>query len=101
MTCASCVNRITRFLRKVDGVEDANVNLAAETATVRYDPSLVAVADLVSAVEAAGYVARVDGAASNDRPADVADAAEARGQRDDAAARHLELLRRRLSSPPC
>jgi copper chaperone CopZ len=29
MTCASCVNRITRFLQKVDGVEEANVNLAA------------------------------------------------------------------------
>ena len=39
MTCASCVNRITRFLRKVDGVEDANVNLATETATVRFDPA--------------------------------------------------------------
>ena len=37
MTCASCVNRITRFLNKVEGVEEANVNLASESATVRYD----------------------------------------------------------------
>jgi Cu+-exporting ATPase len=37
MTCASCVNRITRFLGKVDGVKGANVNLASETATVRFD----------------------------------------------------------------
>jgi Cu+-exporting ATPase len=29
MTCASCVNRITRFLNKVEGVEEANVNLAS------------------------------------------------------------------------
>jgi cation transport ATPase len=38
MTCAACVNRITRFLANVDGVEDATVNLATETATVRFDP---------------------------------------------------------------
>ena len=35
MTCASCVNRIERFLRKSDGVENASVNLATETATIR------------------------------------------------------------------
>jgi copper chaperone CopZ len=60
MTCASCVNRITRFLRKVDGVEEANVNLATESATIRYDGTRVDVSGLVAAVEAAGYVARVD-----------------------------------------
>ncbi|GIW20950.1 MAG: hypothetical protein KatS3mg065_1246 [Chloroflexota bacterium] len=38
MTCASCVNRIERYLRKVEGVEEATVNLATETATVRFDP---------------------------------------------------------------
>jgi P-type Cu+ transporter len=37
MTCESCVNRITRFLAKVEGVEEANVNLAPESATVRFD----------------------------------------------------------------
>ena len=40
MTCAACVNRITRFLANVDGVESATVNLATETATVRFDPGL-------------------------------------------------------------
>jgi Cu+-exporting ATPase len=60
MTCASCVNRITRFLQKVDGVEDANVNLASESATVRFDPARVSTPDLIAAVDAAGYVARVD-----------------------------------------
>lgn len=96
MTCASCVNRITRFLQKVDGVEDANVNLAAETATIRFDPSAVAVRDLVDAVEAAGYVARVERATTSDRDTNVAEAAEARDERDLAAARHLDSLRRRL-----
>src|SRR5579859_3629692 len=60
MTCASCVNRIERYLRKVDGVVEANVNLATESASVRFDPARVDLDALRSAVEAAGYDARVD-----------------------------------------
>ena len=60
MTCASCVNRIERYLRKVDGVVEANVNLATEAASVRYDPARVQLDGLRSAVEAAGYEARID-----------------------------------------
>jgi len=96
MTCASCVNRITRFLSKVEGVEEANVNLASESATVRFDSALVTVADLVAAVDAAGYVARVEQAATADHEVDVAEAAEARSERDAATARHVAALRRRL-----
>jgi Cu+-exporting ATPase len=96
MTCASCVNRITRHLNKVDGVEEAHVNLAAETATVRFDPTRVAVGDLADAVEAAGYVSRIEQAATADHESDVGEAAEARTERDEAAARHLASLRRRL-----
>jgi len=58
MTCASCVNRIERFLNKVDGVAEASVNLATERAKVRFDGSRVAIADLVGAVERAGYSVR-------------------------------------------
>ncbi len=96
MTCASCVNRITRFLGKVEGVQDANVNLAAESATVSYDADRITVADLVAAVDAAGYVARVEDAASSADAIDVTAAAEARHERDEAAARHVADLRRRL-----
>jgi Cu+-exporting ATPase len=55
MTCASCVNRIERFLKKTPGVEDASVNLATEMATIRYLPDVAGRTDLVGAVEAAGY----------------------------------------------
>ncbi|MDQ3554217.1 MAG: heavy metal translocating P-type ATPase [Chloroflexota bacterium] len=58
MTCASCVNRIERFLRKTDGVVEASVNLATERATVSFDPGLAGRSDLVEAVEAAGYDVR-------------------------------------------
>ncbi len=34
MTCASCVNRSERYVRKVEGVSDASVNLATERATL-------------------------------------------------------------------
>ena len=57
MTCAACAARIERKLNKLDGVE-ASVNYATEQAAVRYDAGRVAVADLVQAVEAAGYHAR-------------------------------------------
>jgi Cu+-exporting ATPase len=96
MTCASCVNRITRFLNKVEGVEQANVNLASESATVRYDADRIGVEDLVAAVDAAGYVARLELASSADHEADVAEAAEARTERDESAARHVAWIRRRL-----
>src|SRR5215211_1694520 len=55
MTCASCVNRIERFLRKTPGVEEASVNLATEVATIRYLPALAGRTELTSAIEAAGY----------------------------------------------
>jgi Cu+-exporting ATPase len=56
MTCASCASRVQKKLNKLDGVE-ANVNYATEVATVAYHSELVAVDDLVRAVQAAGYSA--------------------------------------------
>lgn len=58
MTCASCVRRIEKSLDKVEGVTDANVNLATEKAQVRYDASVVNVSHLKTAVEKAGYSVR-------------------------------------------
>jgi Cu+-exporting ATPase len=58
MTCASCVNRIERYLRKTDGVEEAAVNLATGKATVRFDPTVAGRSELVGAIEAAGYDVR-------------------------------------------
>jgi Cu+-exporting ATPase len=58
MTCASCVNRIERFLNRTPGVEAATVNLATETATIRYLPDLAGRSELVGAIESAGYDVR-------------------------------------------
>ncbi|MGE4367039.1 heavy metal translocating P-type ATPase [Thermomonas sp.] len=57
MTCASCVGRVEKALRKVEGVREASVNLATETAAV-IAPGVPA-ARLLQAVEQAGYHARV------------------------------------------
>ncbi|ORI13094.1 copper-translocating P-type ATPase [Rhodococcus sp. 1163] len=54
MTCASCANRIERKLNKLDGVT-ATVNYATEKAKVVSDGVLTA--DLIKAVEQAGYTA--------------------------------------------
>jgi Cu+-exporting ATPase len=55
MTCASCVARNEKALRKVEGVDDASVNFATEKATIAFDPEVVSADKLVHAVEAAGY----------------------------------------------
>jgi Cu+-exporting ATPase len=62
MTCASCVNRIERFLKRTPGVEEAAVNLATEVATIRYLPDQVGRTELVGAIESAGYDVRATSA---------------------------------------
>lgn len=55
MTCASCVGRVEKALKAVDGVTEATVNLATERATVRGSAPAAA---LIAAIEQAGYDAR-------------------------------------------
>ena len=70
MTCASCVRRIEKRLGKVEGVQDASVNLATEKARVVFDPAVASVGDLVAAVEKAGYgVGEMPAAAPAPQPA--------------------------------
>jgi Cu+-exporting ATPase len=57
MTCGSCVNRIVRAVRRLDGVTKVSVDLRNETATVRREPALVSNAALAAAVADAGYTA--------------------------------------------
>ncbi|MBK6005569.1 copper-translocating P-type ATPase [Ramlibacter ginsenosidimutans] len=58
MTCASCVSRVERALKKVPGVSDAVVNLATESARVTYAPSSQLEAQLRRAIRNAGYEPR-------------------------------------------
>lgn len=58
MTCAACVARVERALKRVAGVQDAVVNLATESATVLVDPA-VPNEQLLEAIDMAGYRAQV------------------------------------------
>jgi heavy metal translocating P-type ATPase len=55
MTCASCVARVEKALKQVNGVQSASVNLAAEKAYVQGGQ----LTDLIAAVKKAGYDARL------------------------------------------
>jgi Cu+-exporting ATPase len=79
MTCAACATRIGKGLGKLDGVERADVNLAAARATVVFDPGLVDATDFVAKIESLGYSV----------PADDDQAA--------AEARYVQVLTRRLA----
>lgn len=55
MTCAACSTRVEKGLNKMEGITNANVNLALETATVTYNPESVSPSDIIAKVEKLGY----------------------------------------------
>jgi P-type Cu+ transporter len=55
MTCANCAMNISRGLNKLPGVDEANVNFAAEQAAVTFDPKTTSAKDLIEKVEALGF----------------------------------------------
>jgi P-type Cu2+ transporter len=64
MHCAACSGLIEAALRRLPGVEQADVSGAAERATVRWRPDRLTIGQLIDAVRAAGYDAVPEGAAS-------------------------------------
>ncbi|MEG2109583.1 MAG: heavy metal translocating P-type ATPase [Clostridium sp.] len=57
MTCASCAARIQKVVNKMEGVDDASVNLAAENMNVKYDSRKTSIDDIEKIVKKAGYEA--------------------------------------------
>ncbi len=57
MTCASCSARLEKVLSKKEGIQDAVVNLALETATLRFIPNKISTQKIVEAIEATGFAA--------------------------------------------
>ena len=80
MHCASCVSTIEKALSKLSGVSEANVNFAAETVMVRFDPAAVSHQDLEKTIKDAGYTPYV---------------------REERAAGHLDLKVIGMDNPHC
>ena len=55
MTCANCVATVERNLKKMDGVDNAVVNLSSERATLEFDASKIGLTDFIARVNRAGY----------------------------------------------
>ncbi|MGG1677099.1 heavy metal translocating P-type ATPase [Neobacillus sp. NRS-1170] len=55
MTCAACANRIEKGLNKLDGVHEANVNLALEKAAIKYDTAATNVDNFIKKINDLGY----------------------------------------------
>lgn len=55
MTCSGCVASVTRAVKAIPGVQDANVTLNPALARVTFDPAKVDAGAVVQAIEDAGY----------------------------------------------
>lgn len=55
MTCAACVQRVEKSLKKLEGVTNASVNLATEKATISYNPQKLRVSTIRETIVKAGY----------------------------------------------
>ncbi|MDA2767789.1 heavy metal translocating P-type ATPase [Bacillus cereus group sp. Bc010] len=55
MTCAACANRVEKRLNKLEGVNEATVNFALESATVDFNPDEINVNEMKSAITKLGY----------------------------------------------
>jgi Cu+-exporting ATPase len=58
MTCSACSSRVERFVRKLDGVDNANVNFATETLSVEFDETKINNENIEDAVVKAGYAVK-------------------------------------------
>jgi Cu+-exporting ATPase len=84
MTCAACVQRVEKAIRRQPGVLSASVNLATARASVEYDPTLVSESRVRTAIGEAGYQALEEANARRDAA-------------QDAAGQELRSLRRDLA----
>lgn len=55
MSCAACASRIEKGLKRIDGVAQANVNLALEQASISYDPKQVEIPEFRDKIASLGF----------------------------------------------
>ena len=57
MTCAACSKAVERVTKKLNGVNESNVNLATEKLNIDFDESKVSLEVIKEAIDKAGYKA--------------------------------------------
>lgn len=92
MSCAACQGHVEKAVKKLEGVKSVNVNLLQNSMQVEYDESCVSPADMIAAVEKAGYVASEKAAGGAQTGGDTGAA------RSNAAEKALKNMKRRLIS---
>ena len=58
LNCPSCVPKIERALKQLDGVSDASVHFSTGRIVVEHDPEKSSTKDIVEAIGKAGYTAK-------------------------------------------
>ncbi len=99
MTCAACVAVLERTLGRLAGVSEATVNLAAETASVEFDPAVLGIDEIVAAVGKAGYEATIVAEATATDLTSRWDVQKEAQQRHYAHQRRLLILSASMSIP--
>ena len=75
MSCAACSSRVEKAVARQSGVQQVSVNLLKNSMVVEYDESALSSAQIVAAVEQAGY-----GASLHEKPGAAVPAAKGGGQ---------------------
>jgi P-type Cu2+ transporter len=60
MTCAACAVSVESMLKSVNGVKDAGVNFANQTAWIEYDPAVASKTDFQNTIRSIGYDLVID-----------------------------------------
>ncbi|CAH2212220.1 Copper ion binding protein CopP [Tepidibacter aestuarii] len=55
--CASCVNALEKAMHKLEGVQEASVNLATNKMEIKYKEDVISEQEIVEAVSKAGFKA--------------------------------------------
>jgi len=55
MTCANCAMNIERSVKKLSGIQSANVNFASEHATVSFDSQDVSIHEVIESIKKTGF----------------------------------------------
>lgn len=68
MTCSSCSSHVDKSVKKLNGINDVNVNLLQNTMVVDFDENKIQNEDIIKAVVDGGYNAKIKGEQKNITP---------------------------------